>query len=144
MLKAVQTVLKQFFTKKSVNKFPSKRMPKSIVDFLAKGKIHPPVEVPEGFRGKIKYYYDKCIGCALCHKVCPADVIELYKVEIDGKKKNRIVLRMGKCTYCEECVKICPTDALEMEPVFMTANFEKYGDDQVIGIEERKKNEIQA
>lgn len=142
MFKALTTVLKQFTTKKAVNIFPGKRMPKSIVKFLAKGKIHPPIAIPKDFRGKIKYYYDKCTGCSLCVKVCPANAIEMYPVEIDGKKKKRIVLYMARCTFCQECVDICPTKALEMEPVFTMANFEKYGNDQVIGSEERNKNEV--
>lgn len=142
MFRGLTTVLGQLFSKKSTNKFPAKRAPKSIVKFLEKGKINPPIDVPKGFRGRLKYFYDKCIGCGLCAKVCPCDVIELYPVEIDGKKKKRIVMYNARCCKCQECVDVCPTQALEMEQFFTSANYDKYGDDQVVGIEERRQNEL--
>ncbi|MCP5103128.1 MAG: cyclic nucleotide-binding domain-containing protein [bacterium] len=54
---------------------------------------------------------DKCVGCGLCVRACPFNVISLIRTE--GKK--RIAL---KCTYCKEhqagpaCVRSCPTNAL--------------------------------
>ena len=45
-------LIKQFFSKPATNLFPAKFAPSSITKFLAKGKINPPVPVPDKFRGK--------------------------------------------------------------------------------------------
>lgn len=39
-------------------------------------------------------------------------------------------------------MQTCPVKVISMEQTFMNVNYEKYDDSQVIGIEERKKNEI--
>ena len=44
---------------------------------------------------------DKCIGCTICAKNCPAGAIE---GEI--KKKHKII--EDKCTGCEICYEKCP------------------------------------
>ena len=79
-------VLAQLFKKPWTNKFPAKYQPSSTTKFLSdvgsgKAKINPPVPVPEGFRGKIKYDTDKCIGCKLCIRVCPTGAIEFKEKE---------------------------------------------------------------
>ncbi len=131
MVATLSKIIEQLFTKKATNVFPGKYAPDSIIDFLAKGDIHPPVPVPE-----------KCIGCVMCVKICPARAIEPYPVMAGEKKSKRVVFYLGRCTSCQECVNICPVKVISMEQTFMNANYEKYGDSQVIGIEERKKNEI--
>ena len=67
-------VFTQMFKKPFTNKFPAKYIPPSTTKFLedvgaGKTSIVPPIEVPKGFRGKIQYDRDKCIGCKLCIKV---------------------------------------------------------------------------
>lgn len=53
----------------------------------------------------------KCVGCGLCARACPFNVISLIRTE----GKRRVAL---KCTYCREhqagpaCVRSCPTNAL--------------------------------
>lgn len=142
MVATLSKIIEQLFTKKATNTFPAKHAPDSIIDFLAKGEINPPIAVPERFRGTLAYDYENCIGCLMCVRICPARAIEAYPVIAKEKKTKRVVFFLGRCTSCQECVNICPVQVISMEQTFMNANYEKYGDSQVIGIEERKINEI--
>ncbi len=113
-------VMKQLFSKPFTNLFPAKYKPDSVTDYLqkvSKGKaaINPPVPVPPGFRGKIEYNRDKCIGCRMCISVCPADAIEFIP---DTKK---VKFYMTRCTFCAMCVDICPTKCIKMTDEFLMA-----------------------
>ncbi|AIF68674.1 hydrogenase [Palaeococcus pacificus DY20341] len=81
-----------------------------------------PVPTPEGFRGKLLYDKDKCIGCRLCITVCPAGVFE-YVPEI-----KKVTLWLGRCVFCQQCVDVCPVNALEMSDEFLLATYDKYDD----------------
>jgi len=143
MLSTVYRVFQQFFGKRSTNAFPCTHAPDSIVNLLKDGEITPFVSLPEGFRGKLAYDFDKCIGCGMCLKVCPANALEAYKI-IDpkkDKKANRMVFFRGKCTYCEECAVVCPVSAIVLTENFMMANYQSFGDDQIEGIEKRREFE---
>jgi len=121
----VPTLLAQMFKKPFTNKFPAKYTPPSTTKFLAdveKGDaaIIPPIETPEGFRGKIQYDKDKCIGCKLCIKVCPSGAIE-YKEE-----EKKIKIYLARCTFCSQCNDICPVNCLSMSNEFLLADTDKY------------------
>ena len=51
----------------------------------------------------IKYYIDpdKCPGCLLCLKGCPAGAVK-------GESKHVHVIDQAVCTKCGECLEICP------------------------------------
>ena len=124
-------VFAQMFKKPFTNKFPAKYQPSSTTKFLAdvgagKAKIIPPIETPEGFRGKIQYDKDKCIGCELCIKVCPCGAIE-YK-----EKEKKIKIYVSRCCFCAQCNDICPVDCLSMSNEFLLADTDKYSKDLIV------------
>ncbi|MEM4663136.1 MAG: 4Fe-4S binding protein, partial [Candidatus Diapherotrites archaeon] len=115
---------KNLFSKPATNKFPTKHVPKNVSKFLidfSKGKIKitPPIEVPEKFRGRLKYNSDKCIRCKQCIKVCPAEALEF------DDKQNIIVHYVARCTFCGQCVDICPAKCLEQTSDFLLSTYDK-------------------
>jgi len=124
MLTMQKELLKQLFRKAFTNRFPSKHAPKSASEFLKKvksGKLktNPPVPVPEGFRGRIKYIREKCIGCRLCTQLCPANAV------VFQEKEKKIRYHLFRCTFCGECVEVCPVKALEFTKDFLLADYGK-------------------
>lgn len=119
----IWTLISQLLTRRVTNRFPAKYMPRSVTGFLVKveqgkAKLVPPIPVPEKFRGKLMYDREKCIGCQLCIRVCPAQVIK-FKPE---EKKIRI--HVARCTFCSQCVDACPVNALEQSGEFLLSDYD--------------------
>lgn len=70
---------------------------------------------PPSLRGKLHWDAEKCTGCCLCSKDCPAKAIEVVLVD---KAEKRMVVRYhaDRCTYCAQCVFSCPQNALQLAP----------------------------
>ncbi len=68
---------------------------------------------PERLRGKLVFLPDKCTGCKICVRDCPANALELVVVD---KATKRFVLRFhsDRCTFCAQCVFSCNFDALSL------------------------------
>jgi formate hydrogenlyase subunit 6/NADH:ubiquinone oxidoreductase subunit I len=70
-------------------------------------------EVAVRLRGRLHYDPEKCIGCDLCAKDCPAMALELIVLD---KKAKRFVLtyHVDRCTFCAQCVESCRHGCLEL------------------------------
>ncbi len=73
--------------------------------------VRPPLV--EQLRGALWFNPEKCTGCGLCVKDCPAFAIELITLD---KKAKKFVLKyyVGRCTFCAQCVKSCNSKCLGM------------------------------
>ncbi len=124
-------VFSQMFKKPFTNRFPAKYAPKNTTKFLeevgaGRAEIIPPIEVPNGFRGKIQYDKEKCTGCKLCLKVCPSEAIEFKETE------KKIKIYLARCTFCSQCNDICPVNCLSMSNEFLLADSDKYSKDLIV------------
>lgn len=75
-----------------------------------------PAEVtpsPPELRGELTYSPDKCTGCALCVKDCPANAIKLITLD---KAAKRFVMEyhIDRCTFCGQCVQSCRFDCITL------------------------------
>lgn len=89
--------------------------------------IRPPESRAKRYKASFALVYndkgeEACIGCDLCAKICPSDVITVVPAgkrvsPVDGKKRSYcadFTLDLQACIYCELCVQVCPTDAIVM------------------------------
>jgi len=66
---------------------------------------------------------EKCIGCGLCVKACPAEAVFI-------KPEKNVAFKCQLCGGKPECIEICPTNALSLVKVkFDTRIFAKKADE---------------
>jgi NAD-dependent dihydropyrimidine dehydrogenase PreA subunit len=65
---------------------------------------------------------EKCNGCGICVKSCPADVIRM-----DTKGKKAVVQYPQECVMCCWCVAECPEDAIVITPFEKSPLFTSWG-----------------
>ena len=86
-------VLRSVFKKAATTRYPAEKL-----------------EMPDKYRGKLKFYPERCIGCKLCMRDCPTNAIKINKV---GEKQFEAEIDLGRCIYCAQCVDSCLKKALE-------------------------------
>ena len=80
------------------------------------------VEMPDRFRGKLRFEAEKCIGCKLCMRDCPSAAISIRKV---GDKRFEADIDLSRCIYCAQCVDTCPKKALAATREFELAQLNR-------------------
>jgi len=102
--KILRTVLGSIFKKPATQDYP-----------------HNKSGMSKGFRGKLKFDSEKCIGCKMCMKDCPSMAITIREV---APKKFECEVDLSKCIYCAQCVDTCPKKALEATGEFELAQLD--------------------
>ncbi len=102
--KMIIQVLESLFKKAATTKYPFVK-----------------TEMPDRFRGKLKFYPERCIGCKICMRDCPSNAITIRKI---GEKKFEAEIDLAKCIYCAQCVDSCPKQALEATKEFELAGLD--------------------
>ena len=61
---------------------------------------------------------ERCKGCGLCVKFCPAGVI-VFDTKLNKRGVQPAIVNGdgGKCTGCTNCAAMCPEAAIEIEEV---------------------------
>lgn len=67
------------------------------------------LELPEGFRGAIVFDADKCIGCGLCVRDCPAEALQIDK---KSREEYTLLHYPARCAYCGQCEDSCRHGAI--------------------------------
>ena len=94
----LKDVLRSLFERPATERYPSERR-------------RPPARL----RGALHWNPEKCTGCGLCVKDCPANAIEVITI---NKANKRFVMRYhaDRCTFCAQCVQNCRFKCLAMTP----------------------------
>ena len=58
---------------------------------------------------------DKCIGCGMCARGCPADCIEKTDYVAPGHKRPSMRIDTQKCVKCGTCISTCKFGAISKE-----------------------------
>ena len=82
-----------------------------------------PAELQEGYRGRVMAHGERCKGCSLCVRDCPAFALEL---ERNGKEHYRLIYHPDRCAYCGQCEQSCRFDCIYLTNEFVpgTADLE--------------------
>ena len=92
-----EDVIRSLFRKPATRNYPTER-----------------TETPERLRGQLVFDAEKCVGCCLCSKECPANAIEIITVD---KAAKRFVMRYhaDRCVYCGQCEISCRQGCIDMD-----------------------------
>ena len=58
---------------------------------------------------------EKCIGCTMCQRNCPADAISVTDYTAEGHKRPSLTIDTEKCIKCGACMSNCKFGAISKQ-----------------------------
>lgn len=126
ILKGIRITLRQIFKPSFTIQYPEQKFIK-----------------PESFRGRPVLVeengVERCVGCGLCSRVCPALAIDVQSAETELEKERYpeiFEINMLRCIFCGFCEEVCPEEAIIMssdyELSFTDYNSAIFGKDKLL------------
>ncbi len=87
----------------AVVKYPMEKLP-----------ISPRYRAVHKLLGLLESGNNRCIGCGLCEKICPANCIRI-ETQIDESSRKEVLeysINLGRCIFCGYCAEVCPELAI--------------------------------
>lgn len=100
----IKEVWANFLKKPATIKYPFERLP-----------------IPLTYRGKHELIKERCTGCGLCAKTCPAFAISMTIVDDNILPK----IDLGRCIFCFQCEDLCPRGAIRRGGKYELASWSK-------------------
>jgi len=78
--------------------------------------------------GVVKVDPERCTGCSICVKICPADSLMIENKKAHIKPVTGVILKgqgISQCMACGDCSAICPTGAITIERSYRWTKFFK-------------------
>lgn len=83
---------------------------------------YAPIKLPDRFRGRVVFLPEKCVGCKLCARDCPAQCLTIRKL---GDRVFEAAFDLDRCIFCAQCVDSCPKQALQSTGDFELAQTDR-------------------
>ena len=64
---------------------------------------------PAGFRGRVRFNAEACIGCGACAEVCPSKCIDVVDETDCDSPTRTLIQHVDACIWCGQCERYCPT-----------------------------------
>ena len=85
-----------------------------------------PYEPPPGFRGRVRFNAEACIGCGACAEVCPPKCIDVVDSTDSASPKRELVQHLDACIWCGQCERYCPTgEGIQLTSEYIEVGFRK-------------------
>lgn len=137
ILKGLKITIAQMFRPKFTRQYPEEKWNPSSA---FRGR---PVLVEE-------HGVERCVGCGLCSRVCPALAIEVQASESPFWKERypvKFEINMLRCIFCGFCEEVCPEEAIimskEFELTFQSQDDAIFGKDKLLKSAEEMKDRLE-